>query len=121
RTPEGQRDRSGGYSCQKDDVRNKHSSPPPATIEFRLQLFDAARGPSRQGSKKRASVWAVPNAKQWSADPQLRRHLCGVAAALYSSVYLALMRVGFATCVFMWAALGFDPKPTVRQIRATPL
>ena len=35
-------------------------------------------------------------------------------------IQLALLRAGFVNCVFMWALLGFDPKPTVRQFRATP-
>ncbi|HKP03940.1 MAG TPA: hypothetical protein VJU77_11355, partial [Chthoniobacterales bacterium] len=43
------------------------------------------------------------------------------ASCLYCSVYLAGLRVGFDNCVFMWAPLGFDPQPTVRQINATPV
>ena len=49
----------------------------------------------------------------------LPRHNDG-ASCLYSFVQLILSRAGLLICVFMWVPRVFDPKPTVRQIRATP-
>lgn len=42
------------------------------------------------------------------------------ASCLYSCVNLARSRAGLLICVFMWTLRVFDPKRTIRQIRATP-
>jgi hypothetical protein len=59
---------------------------------------------------------------QWSShepEPDRNGELCQYLA-LTPCVSFALLRAGFDNCVFMWAPFGFDPLPTVRQIRATP-
>jgi len=77
----------------------------------------------RRGIGWRA-LGAGPAVEQRRPNAQLRcDHLArhnSSACSLYSTVYLAGLRAGFDNCVFMWTLSGFDPKPTVRQIRATP-